>query len=91
MKKWLNNDDNFSDGEKELAKQFTSQFKMGNLLLMYYIEAHTDRVVASAFAMELFKLWMERQQENGEIFIVNMSKEEKRGKGKVYVSFWSKA
>jgi hypothetical protein len=62
MKKWLNNDD-FRPDELEFVERFAAQFKMGNLLLFYYIEAHTDRVVASAFAKALFTNWMFKQQE----------------------------
>jgi hypothetical protein len=62
MKKWLNNDD-FRPDELEFVERFAAQFKMGNLLLFYYIEAHTDRVVASAFAKALFNNWMFKQQE----------------------------
>uniref|UniRef100_A0A914QB85 Innexin n=1 Tax=Panagrolaimus davidi TaxID=227884 RepID=A0A914QB85_9BILA len=62
MKKWLNNDD-FCLDELKFVERFAAQFKMGNLLLFYYIEAHTDRVVASAFAKALFNNWMFKQQE----------------------------
>uniref|UniRef100_A0A915D6J5 Innexin n=1 Tax=Ditylenchus dipsaci TaxID=166011 RepID=A0A915D6J5_9BILA len=61
LKKWLNADD-FCPGEKELMKVYAAQFKMGNLLFFYYIEAHTDRVVASAFCTALFRKWLEKEQ-----------------------------
>uniref|UniRef100_A0AC34FT83 Uncharacterized protein n=1 Tax=Panagrolaimus sp. ES5 TaxID=591445 RepID=A0AC34FT83_9BILA len=72
MKKWLH-DDEFQDDEKEFLEKFAKTFKMGNLLLFYYIEAHTDRVVASAFAKALYCKWVERfQQEIDESFRVNV-------------------
>uniref|UniRef100_A0A914C8J4 Uncharacterized protein n=1 Tax=Acrobeloides nanus TaxID=290746 RepID=A0A914C8J4_9BILA len=50
---------------------------MGNLLLFYYIEAHTDRMVASAFAIALYVNWIEKyqhKQNNKDIFVVNIPK-----------------
>lgn len=61
MRKWLNDDD-FRPDEYEHLRSFAASFKMGNLLLFYYIEAHTDRVVASAFAKALYEHWMDRMQ-----------------------------
>jgi hypothetical protein len=76
IEKWLSRDD-FSDEEKVSLETFAAQFKMGNLLLFYYIEAHTDRVVASAFAMALYVNWIEKyqhKQNNKDIFVVNIPK-----------------
>uniref|UniRef100_A0A914CXU4 Innexin n=1 Tax=Acrobeloides nanus TaxID=290746 RepID=A0A914CXU4_9BILA len=74
IKKWLNNED-YGPNEKEFVERFAAQFKMGNLLLFYYIEAHTDRVVASAFANALYTNWLEKQQQQIQnSFIVNISK-----------------
>jgi hypothetical protein len=60
MKKWMHGD-NYSTNEQELVKKFAGQLKMGNLLLLYYIEAHTNWVVTRAFADALYKNWMEKQ------------------------------
>ena len=72
MKKWLNDDD-FRPDEMEFVEKFAKTFKMSNLLLFYYIEAHSDRVVASAFAKALYSSWMDRfQQYADESFRVNI-------------------
>lgn len=68
MKKWLNDDDFPQDADNDL-KSFAASFKMGNLLLLYYIEAHTDRVVASAFAKALYEQWMDKLRAPDEIKI----------------------
>jgi hypothetical protein len=73
LQKWLNSDD-FSRDEQDLLVQFAKHFKMGNLIMFYYIEAHTDRVVASAFCTALFRRKLETQQHNGS-FVVNMPKD----------------
>jgi hypothetical protein len=39
---------------------------MSQLLLFYYIEAHTDRVVASAFCTALFARWLEKRRQQYE-------------------------
>uniref|UniRef100_A0A914P8X2 Innexin n=1 Tax=Panagrolaimus davidi TaxID=227884 RepID=A0A914P8X2_9BILA len=62
MKKWLH-DDEFQPDEKEFIEKFAKTFKMGNILLFYFIEAHTDRVVASAFAKALYCKWVDKFQE----------------------------
>ncbi|KAI1699587.1 innexin domain-containing protein [Ditylenchus destructor] len=62
LRKWLNGDD-FSPAEREYMNHFAGLFKMGNLLLLYYIEAHTDRVVASAFCTALFQRWLEKESQ----------------------------
>uniref|UniRef100_A0A914DTU3 Innexin n=1 Tax=Acrobeloides nanus TaxID=290746 RepID=A0A914DTU3_9BILA len=61
MKKWMNGD-NYSSNEQEFVEKFAGQLKMKNLLLFYYIEAHTDRVVTRTFADALYQNWMEKQQ-----------------------------
>uniref|UniRef100_A0A914CY59 Innexin n=1 Tax=Acrobeloides nanus TaxID=290746 RepID=A0A914CY59_9BILA len=58
MKKWLNQD-GFAPGERKYMADFAETFKMGNILLFYYIEAHTDRTVASSFCTALFQQWLE--------------------------------
>jgi len=35
---------------------------MGQLLYFYFIECHTDRVVASAFCTALFGRWLEKKR-----------------------------
>ncbi|KAI1700460.1 hypothetical protein Ddc_18072 [Ditylenchus destructor] len=60
-KKWLN-PDGFNEAELALMLRFAEGFKMGQLLYFYYIEAHTDRVVASAFCTALFGRWLERKR-----------------------------
>lgn len=35
---------------------------MGQLLYFYYIEAHTDRVVATAFCTALYARWVEKKR-----------------------------
>uniref|UniRef100_A0A914GRU5 Innexin n=1 Tax=Globodera rostochiensis TaxID=31243 RepID=A0A914GRU5_GLORO len=61
IKKWLNAD-GFNEAELALMMRFAESFKMGQLLYFYYIEAHTDRVVASAFCTALFARWLEKRQ-----------------------------
>lgn len=73
MKKWLNQDD-FSEKEFEMAPKFAASWKMGSILMFYYIEAHTDRVVASAFAAELFRQWMDRHQHRGNGYSIDIPK-----------------
>jgi hypothetical protein len=58
MKKWLNQE-GFTPNERKYMADFAEIFKFGNLLLFYYIEAHTDRTVASAFCTALFQRWLE--------------------------------
>ena len=53
----------------EAMCEFASTFKMGNLLLLYYIEAHTDRVVAGAFCMALFERWLDHRGGGGEVVV----------------------
>uniref|UniRef100_A0A914EE57 Uncharacterized protein n=1 Tax=Acrobeloides nanus TaxID=290746 RepID=A0A914EE57_9BILA len=60
MKKWLNQE-GFTLNERKYMADFAEIFKFGNLLLFYYIEAHTDRTVASAFCTALFQRWLEIQ------------------------------
>jgi len=60
IKKWLSEED-YSQDEIGVNDPFTAQFKMGHLLLFYYIEAHTDRMVASAFVKELSMNFLEKQ------------------------------
>uniref|UniRef100_A0A183CFN7 Innexin n=1 Tax=Globodera pallida TaxID=36090 RepID=A0A183CFN7_GLOPA len=62
INKWLNTD-GFTGAELDLMRRFAEGFKMGQLLYFYYIEAHTDRVVASAFCTALFARWLEQQQQ----------------------------
>jgi hypothetical protein len=40
---------------------------MGQLLYFYYIECHTDRVVASAFCTALFGRWLEKKRRHQSI------------------------
>jgi hypothetical protein len=62
LKKWLIDED-YTLEERKFVKSFAARFKMGNLLLFYFIECHTDRVVARAFAHALYTKWLERQQQ----------------------------
>ena len=40
---------------------------MGQLLYFYYIEAHTDRVVARAFCTELYACWVEKKRQSASV------------------------
>lgn len=62
LRKWLNNDEDFSPSEQAQMGKFAEGFRTGNLLLFYYIEAHTSRVVASAFCQALFRRWLEKRR-----------------------------
>ncbi|KAL3096299.1 hypothetical protein niasHS_004937 [Heterodera schachtii] len=62
LRKWLCDKDDFSPWEQDQMNKFAEQFRTGNLLLFYYIEAHTDRVVASAFCSGLFRLWLQKKK-----------------------------
>uniref|UniRef100_A0A914I5F9 Innexin n=1 Tax=Globodera rostochiensis TaxID=31243 RepID=A0A914I5F9_GLORO len=62
LRKWLCDKDDFFPWEQPLMSKFAEQFRTGNLLLFYYIEAHTDRVVASAFCAALFRMWLRKKQ-----------------------------
>uniref|UniRef100_A0A914EEA8 Innexin n=1 Tax=Acrobeloides nanus TaxID=290746 RepID=A0A914EEA8_9BILA len=73
MKKWMNGD-NYSSNEQEFVEKFAGQLKMENLLLFYYIEAHTNRVVTRAFADALYENWKSKQQQIQNSFIVNFQK-----------------
>uniref|UniRef100_A0A914KIS1 Innexin n=2 Tax=Meloidogyne incognita TaxID=6306 RepID=A0A914KIS1_MELIC len=61
LRKWLNTDEFLTDNELVLMRKFASTFRTGNLLLFYYIEAHSSRVVASAFCIALFRRWLDRR------------------------------
>ncbi|KAH7699603.1 hypothetical protein AAVH_33291, partial [Aphelenchoides avenae] len=54
LKKWLNHK-NIDPNAYDCADEFAASFRVSNLLIFYFIEAHTDRVVASAFCTALFK------------------------------------
>ncbi|KAH7710832.1 innexin inx-3 [Aphelenchoides avenae] len=61
----LNNWMNFEEippSDRQAAEAFAATFRMGNLLLFYFIEAHTDRVVASAFCTALFNRWRDQRR-----------------------------
>nr|CAD2171990.1 unnamed protein product [Meloidogyne enterolobii] len=60
-RKWLNAD-GFSDAELTMMIKFAEEFRMGQLLYFYFIECHTDRVVASAFCTALFGRWLEKKR-----------------------------
>uniref|UniRef100_A0A914HMK1 Innexin n=1 Tax=Globodera rostochiensis TaxID=31243 RepID=A0A914HMK1_GLORO len=70
VKKWLNSE-GFTDAELDLMRRFAESFKMGQLLYFYYIEAHTDRVVASAFCTALFARWLEERQRGNSAALVS--------------------
>ncbi|KAF7634722.1 Innexin [Meloidogyne graminicola] len=61
LRKWLNTDEFLTEHEMVLIRKFASTFRTGNLLLFYYIEAHSSRVVASAFCIALFRRWLDRR------------------------------
>uniref|UniRef100_A0A183CT38 Innexin n=1 Tax=Globodera pallida TaxID=36090 RepID=A0A183CT38_GLOPA len=44
LRKWLCDKDDFLPWQQPHMDKFAEQFRTGNLLLFYYIEAHTDRV-----------------------------------------------
>ncbi|KAI3408142.1 hypothetical protein GPALN_011991 [Globodera pallida] len=64
----------FQVAELALMESFAESFKMGQLLYFYYIEAHTDRVVATAFCTALFARWLEKRRLNSAALDIEMSK-----------------
>ncbi|KAH7724106.1 innexin family protein [Aphelenchoides avenae] len=76
LKKWLNHDD-IDPNAYGWAEEFADCFRMSNLLLFYFIEAHTDRVVASAFCTALFNRWLQQQTTpRRECFSIPMPKDD---------------
>jgi hypothetical protein len=61
LKKWLPNADVYglfnAELDVDMMRLYAQRFYLGQLLYLYYIECHTDRYVASAFFMALFREW----------------------------------
>lgn len=70
LKKWLLGSGlEYHARERQCLERFAEQFKMGTLLLFYYIEAHTDRVVARTFANQIYVEWYMQVQTNANSYI----------------------